>query len=163
MPTCILQVRDSSVRSLMTWGDIECGMSCQECAGNVSALVGFASLSVAFATSARCRFRENILIINYRTRLILFGLEDPQNLSFSDSSRCASAACVDQARYQRDLRRLVLGLSSASMCLIWPGVLKTRAVPFRILRIDRYSKALSGPANNAEQTTSAGTCNTQSR
>jgi hypothetical protein len=27
-------------------------------------------------------------------------------------------------------------------------VLKTRAVPIRILEIDRYSKALSGPANN---------------
>jgi hypothetical protein len=30
----------------------------------------------------------------------------------------------------------------------WPGVLKTRAVPIQILKLGRYSKALSGPANN---------------
>jgi hypothetical protein len=124
MPTCILQVRDDTVQILMTWSDIECGMSCQECAGNVSALVGFASLSVAFATSAWFRFREKILIINNRTGLILLSLEDPQHLSFTNSSRCASPACVDQARYQRDLRRLVFDLSLAIMYLIGPEVLK---------------------------------------
>jgi hypothetical protein len=36
----------------------------------------------------------------------------------------------------------------ACMYVVWPGVLKTRAVPIRIPKLDRYSKALSGPANN---------------
>jgi hypothetical protein len=34
------------------------------------------------------------------------------------------------------------------VCMNWPGVLKTRAVPIQILKLGRYSKALSGPANN---------------
>jgi hypothetical protein len=31
--------------------------------------------------------------------------------------------------------------------MIWLGVLKTRAVPIRIPKLDHYIKALSGPAN----------------
>jgi hypothetical protein len=34
------------------------------------------------------------------------------------------------------------------LCLVWPGVLKTRAVPIQIPELDCYSEALSGPANN---------------
>jgi hypothetical protein len=50
---------------------------------------------------------------------------------------CACGPC----QLKRRKRFLLIDLSTTGVCMNWPGVLKTRAVPIRILAIDRYSKA----------------------
>jgi hypothetical protein len=111
-----MQVRKTVTGVAMYCCDIGWCVPCQARRRQAPAFAALAGLSVAVAIDAWRGFRKTMFLINHRTAVILLGLQDWQILSYTDSSRCASSACVEHARQNAE-KVILLLICPLTLCV----------------------------------------------